>query len=144
MDARTTDRTCRDILERYRTWAVVGCSADRWRDSHDVAAALQRWGYRIVPVNPYAGDEVLGEHCYDRLTDVPGDARVEVVDLFRRSDHVGPHVDEAIAIGAKAVWMQLGVVDEDAAQRARDAGLQVVMDRCPKIEYPRLLRARSG
>jgi len=143
MDLRATNEACREILERYRTWAVVGCSADGWRDSRDVAAALQRWGYRIVPVNPYAGDEVLGERCYDRLTDIPPAEGIEVVDIFRRSEEAGAHVDEAIAIGAKAVWMQLGVIDESAAARAREAGLRVVMDRCPKIEYPRLTR-RAG
>ena len=89
----------------------------------------------MIPVNPNC-DEVLGERAYARLEDIPD--QVDVVDIFRRSDAAGAHVDEAIAIGAKAVWMQLGVIDEDAAQRARDAGLEVVMDRCPAIEIPRL------
>ena len=89
----------------------------------------------MIPVNPNC-DEVLGEPAYARLEDIPD--QVDVVDIFRRSDAAGAHVDEAIAIGAKAVWMQLGVIDEDAAKRARDAGLEVVMDRCPAIEIPRL------
>ena len=123
------------VLTRYRTWAVVGCSPQPWRDSHRIAAMLQARGYRVIPVNPEAGDEMLGERCHDAL---PADQGIEVVDLFRRSSAVGAHVDEAIAIGAKAVWMQLGVIDHDAAARARAAGLRVVMDRCPAIELPRL------
>jgi predicted CoA-binding protein len=98
---------------------------------------LKARGYRVVPVNP-AVDEVLGERCYATLTDIPPEQRVEVVDIFRRADEAGAHVDEAIEIGAQAVWMQLGVVDAAAAARARDAGLEVVMDRCPAIELPRL------
>ena len=117
---------------------MVGCSPDPGRDSHGIAVLLQRRGVRIVPVNPNC-DEVLGERCYQALADVPRDVGIEVVDLFRRSEHAGRHVDEAIAIGARAVWMQLGVVDHAAARRAREAGLQVVMDRCPAIELPRLL-----
>jgi hypothetical protein len=123
----------RHVLDAYRTWAVVGCSPDPWRDSHDVARFLQDRGYRIVPVHP-AADEVLGERCYPSLGAIPEEVGVEVVDIFRRSDQAGAHVDEAIAIGAKAVWMQLGVIDAAAAERAREAGLHVVMDRCPKLE----------
>ncbi|NIA26208.1 MAG: CoA-binding protein [Gammaproteobacteria bacterium] len=128
------DIACR-ILSTYRTWAVVGCSPRPTRASHRVAAFLQQRGYRIIPVNP-AADEILGETAYADLASVPD--QIEVVDIFRRSGLAGGHVDEAIAIGAKAVWMQLGVIDEEAAARARNAGLDVVMDRCPKIEYPRL------
>jgi uncharacterized protein len=124
-----------------RTWAVVGCSPDPGRDSHRIAALLQRRGYRVIPVNP-AVDEVLGERCFPTLADVP--EPVEVVDLFRRSSQAGAHVDEAIAIGARAVWMQLGVIDAAAAERARAAGLRVVMDRCPAIELPRLERRRAA
>jgi uncharacterized protein len=131
------DEDVRAILTGTRTWAVVGCSPDPARDSHRIAALLQRSGYRIVPVNPRV-DEVLGERCHPSLSDVPAEEGIEVVDLFRRSEHVGPHVDEAIAIGASAVWMQLGVVDEAAAERARAAGLRVIMNRCPAIELPRL------
>jgi predicted CoA-binding protein len=126
----------RAILE-HRVWAVVGCSPDPGRPSHGVARFLQRNGYRVIPVNPEA-DEILGEQCYPRLADVPAEEGVEVVDVFRRSALAGAHVDEAIAIGAQAVWMQLGVIDHAAAERARAAGLRVVMDRCPAIELPRL------
>ncbi len=131
------DDDVRAILTGTRTWAVVGCSGDPARDSNRIAGVLQRSGYRIVPVNPQL-DEVLGERCYPSLSDIPPEERIEVVDLFRRSDAVGPHVEEAIAIGASAVWMQLGVTDETAAERARGAGLKVVMNRCPAIELPRL------
>jgi predicted CoA-binding protein len=129
------DDDVREVLEGMRTWAVVGCSPDPRRDSHRIAALLQRRGYRVIPVNP-AVAEVLGERCYPSLRDV--DEPVDVVDLFRRSSEVAPHVEEAIEIGARAVWMQLGVIDEAAAERARAAGLRVVMDRCPAIELPRL------
>ena len=125
------------VLKGYRVWAVVGCSPDPFRDSHRIAALLQSRGYRIIPVNP-AVDEVLGERSYPSLRDIPAAEGVEVVDVFRRSELAGAHVDEAIEIGAKAVWLQLGVIDEAAAGRARAAGLQVVMDRCPAIELPRL------
>jgi predicted CoA-binding protein len=132
-----TSDDVRAILETTTTWAVVGCSDDPGRDSHRVAAQLQRWGYRVLPVNPTL-DEVLGERCWPSLADIPADAGVEVVDVFRRSEQAGVHVDEAVDIGAGAVWLQLGVVDEAAAGRARAAGLRVVMDRCPLIERPRL------
>ncbi|HEY6888862.1 MAG TPA: CoA-binding protein [Solirubrobacter sp.] len=128
------DDDIRFILRELRTWAVVGCSPSPRRDSHRIAAMLMGRGYRVIPVNP-ACDEVLGERCHPVL---PADHGIEVVDLFRRSSAVSRHVDEAIAIGAKAVWMQLGVIDHDAAERARAAGLRVVMNRCPAIELPRL------
>jgi predicted CoA-binding protein len=131
------DDDVRAILEGTHTWAVVGCSPDPSRDSHRIAALLQRSGYRVIPVNPNVA-EVLGERAYPSLADIPADARVEVVDVFRRSADAGAHVDEAIAIGARAVWMQLGVIDHAAADRARAAGLAVVMDRCPAIEVGRL------
>ena len=124
-----------EILRRFRTWAVVGCSPRPYRDSHRIAALLQREGYRVIPVNPNC-DEVLGERAYRSVRDIR--EPVEVVDVFRRSSEAGAHVDEAIEIGARAVWLQLGVIDEAAAQRARDAGLLVAMDRCPAIELPRL------
>ena len=129
------DEDIRWALTETRTWAVVGCSPDPGRDSHRIAALLQRRGFHVIPVNP-AVDEVLGERCYASLADVPGP--VEVVDIFRRASEAGAHVDEAIAIGARAVWMQLGVIDHEAAERARAAGLRVVMDRCPAIELPKL------
>jgi predicted CoA-binding protein len=127
--------TVRKVLETGRTWAVVGCSPDRGRDSNRIARMLQSRGYRVVPVNPTC-DELLGERCYARIADVP--EPIDVVDIFRRSAEAGVHVDEAIAAGASAVWMQLGVIDAAAAERARAAGLDVVMDRCPAIELPRL------
>ena len=125
------------ILRSYQTWAVVGCSPDPARASNRVARFLQAHGYRVIPVHPGA-EEILGERCWPSLADIPPEEGVEVVDVFRRSDQAGTHVDEAIAIGARAVWLQLGVIDEAAAQRAREAGLDVVMDRCPAIELPRL------
>jgi predicted CoA-binding protein len=127
------DATIRHVLTAYETWAVVGCSPDPFRDSHSIAKLLERSGYDVVRVNPRWDD------AYPTLDAVAADGHaIEVVDVFRRADQAGAHVDEAIAIGAKAVWMQLGVIDEAAAQRARDAGLHVVMDRCPRIELPRL------
>ncbi|HVM14641.1 MAG TPA: CoA-binding protein [Egibacteraceae bacterium] len=122
------------ILDRYRTFAVVGASPRQERPSYGVIGVLQRHGYRVVPVTPNAA-EVRGLTTYPDLASIPGP--VEVVDIFRRSAAAGAHVDEAIAVGAKAVWMQLGVIDEDAARRAREAGLEVVMDRCPAIELRR-------
>jgi hypothetical protein len=116
-----------------QTWAVVGLTAHSWRAAHGVAGFLQRHGKRIVPVNP-TGEAVHGEPGYARLEDIP--FPVDVVDIFRRSDQAGAHVDEAVAIGAKAVWLQLDVVDEAAAARAAAAGLDVVMDACPMIEWP--------
>ena len=129
------DEAIRRVLTEHRTWAVVGCSPDPFRDSHRIAALLQARGYRVIPVNP-AVDEVLGERAYASLHELPEPP--DVVDIFRRSDHAGRHVDEAIDVGAKAVWLQLGVIDVAAAERARAAGLDVVMDRCPAIELPRL------
>ena len=122
-------------LSQPRTWAVVGCSPSPYRDSHGIAALLMAEGHTVVPVNPEA-DEVLGQRCYPSLYDVP--VPVEVVDLFRRSEAAGRHVDEAIEVGARAVWLQLGVIDHSAAERAAAAGLHVVMDRCPRIELPRM------
>jgi predicted CoA-binding protein len=132
------DPDIRYALEQTRTWAVVGCSPDPGRDSHRIAALLQRRGFRVIPVNP-AAEEILGERCFPDLASIG--ERVDVVDVFRRSSEAGAHVDEAIEIGAEVVWLQLGVIDEAAAARARAAGLRVVMDRCPAIELPRLSAA---
>jgi len=131
------DATIARVLTEYRTWAVVGCSPEPWRDSHVIARLLLDRGYDVVPVNPKAR-EILGLQCFPDLASVG--RPIEVVDVFRRSDQAGAHVAEAIAIGARAVWLQLGVIDHAAAERARSAGLDVVMDRCPKIELPRLGR----
>jgi predicted CoA-binding protein len=116
-------------------WAVVGLSGDPARPAHGVAAWLIEQGKQIVPINP-RGSDVHGMKGYASLADVP--FAIDVVDIFRRSEQAGAHVDEAIAIGAKAVWLQLGVVDEAAAERAREAGLLVVMNTCPKIAAPQL------
>lgn len=115
------------------TWAVVGLTGHHYRAAYGVSAFLQANGIRIAPVNPRA-EPVLGQKGYARLSDI--DFPIDVVDIFRRSDQAGQHVDEAIAIGARAVWLQLGVIDEQAAARAVDAGLDVVMDACPMIEWP--------
>ncbi len=124
-----------EILETYRVFAVVGLSPRLGRPSNGVASFLKSQGYRIIPVNP-AFESVLGERCYPDLLSIP--EPVDVVDIFRRSELVPPVVDQAIQIGAKVVWMQLGVIHEEAAAKARAAGLEVVMDRCPAIEIRRL------
>lgn len=115
------------ILKTYGTVAVVGLSPDPDRASHRVAAQLQKCGYRIVPVRP-GGGEILGEKVYGELTEIP--FPVEIVDVFRRSEAVGPIADEAIAIGAKVLWLQEGVTNPEAEDKARAAGLEVVSDRC--------------
>ena len=131
------------ILRSFTTWAVVGCSSRPWRASHGVSRYLMRQGYRVVPVHPHEM-EVHGLRAYPDLLSVPADqGRIEVVDLFRRSESVMPHVEEAIAIGAKAVWMQLEVWNEDAARLADEAGLLVVMNRCPAIDHPAMIGARA-
>jgi uncharacterized protein len=131
------DDFLRSILTSVRTIAVVGASPRPERPSHGVMRFLQRRGYRAIPVNPFAaGGEILGEPVYARLADI-GEP-VDMVDIFRRSEMAGVAVDEAIAIGATVVWMQLGVRDDAAARRAEAAGFKVVMDRCPAIEIPRL------
>jgi predicted CoA-binding protein len=127
------DATTIERVLRHEVWAVVGLTGDPMRPAYGVARFLQRQGKRIIPVNP-RGQEVLGEPGYRSLADI-GEP-VDVVDIFRRADHAGVHVDEAVQIGASAVWMQLTVVDDDAADRAAAAGLDVVMDRCPVIEWP--------
>jgi predicted CoA-binding protein len=129
------DETIRAVLATPRTVAVVGCSPNPERDSHRIAKLLQARGHRVIPVNP-GHREIVGETCYASVRDIP--EPVEMVDIFRRSEHVAPIVDEAIEAGAKIVWMQLGVIDERAAAKAQGAGLTVVMDRCPAIEYRRL------
>lgn len=127
----------RTLLTQTTTWAVVGLSPSPARDSHRIASLLQSRGKRVIPINPNA-ETVLGETAHPSLPELPAGTTVDVVDIFRRADQAGAHVDEAIAIGARGVWMQLGVIDEAAARRARDAGLLVVMDRCPAIEWRRL------
>jgi predicted CoA-binding protein len=126
------------ILKSSRTIAVVGLSSNPMRPSNGVAAYLKRAGYRIIPVNPKE-TEVLGEKCYARLEDIR--EKIDIVDIFRRPEYVPEVVDSAIRIGAKAVWMQEGVIHEAAAGRARQAGLEVVMDRCILKEHRKLDRA---
>ena len=128
-----------DLLKRSHTIAVVGLSNSPLRPSHGVSAYMQTHGYRIIPVNPNES-EVLGEKTYRSIEDVP--EHIDIVDIFRRSEFVGPIVESAIRVGANAVWMQEGVVDEEAAQKARDAGLAVVMDRCILKEHMRLTEPR--
>jgi predicted CoA-binding protein len=125
-----------ELLRKAKTIAVVGLSSRRFRPSYGVSEYMQRSGYRIIPVNPNEA-EVLGEKSYARLEDIP--EHVDIVDIFRRSEHAGEVVDAAIRIGAGAVWLQEGVVDHSAAERARKAGLEVVMDRCILKEHRRHL-----
>ncbi|MGI9235663.1 MAG: CoA-binding protein [Woeseiaceae bacterium] len=131
----TDIHTLRRILTAYKRVAIVGLSKDSSRPSNNVAVYLLERGFEIIPVNPNY-DEILGHECYPDLTAIP--TPIDIVDLFRRVEHVPPLVDDAISIGAKVVWMQLGIAHDQAAQKARDAGLEVVMDRCIKIEYNRL------
>jgi len=141
--ARWSDpEVARQILTRFHVWAVVGCSPDPMRPSHGVSRTLQRHGFEMIPIYP----RETTIHGVPTVPDVataaaqrPPDSPIEVVDIFRASHRAGEHVDEAIAIGAKAVWLQLGVWDEAAAERADAAGLLVVMNRCPAIDIPRLL-----
>lgn len=125
-----------ELLKSSRTIAVVGLSAKRMRPSHGVAQYMQRAGYRIIPVNPHE-TQVLGEKAYARIEDVP--EPIDIVDVFRRSEYVAEIVEAAIRVRAKAVWMQEGVIDEEAAKKARAAGLAVVMDRCILKEHRRLV-----
>jgi len=129
---RDTEREIDEILEICRTIAVVGLSSKRHRPSYGVSEYMQRAGYRIIPVNPHEA-EVLGEKSYAELEDVPG--KVDLVNIFRRSEFVAPLVDAAIRMGARAVWMQEGIEDLEAAEKARRAGLHVVMDRCILKEH---------
>jgi len=132
-----SDEYLLDILKNNRVIAMVGASPNWNRPSYFAMKYLQSKGYRVIPVNPVVvGQEILGEKVYARLKDIP--FKIDIVDIFRRSDAVPPVVEEAIAIGAKVVWMQLGVRHEDAAAKAERAGLKVVMNRCMKIEFGRL------
>jgi uncharacterized protein len=126
------------LLDDTRTWAVVGLSGDPSRTAYEIAALLKRRGKRIVPIHPAAAESdlvVLGERAYPTLADVP--FPIDVVDVFRRSEAAGQFADEAVAVGAKGVWFQLGVIDDGAFERATAAGLRMVMDTCPAIEWRR-------
>ena len=131
----TDINTLRRILTDYKRVAIVGLSADWSRPSNFVGKYLLEHGFDVIPVNPKY-DEILGQKCYPDLAAIP--TPVDIVDLFQRAERVPPFVDAAIDIGARVVWMQLGIVHEEAAEKARRAGLEVVMDRCIKIEYARL------
>src|SRR6476659_6255142 len=132
MDPWMTSETLDRFLDEYDTWAVVGLSGDPSRTAYEIAALLQRRGKRIVPIHPTA-PTVLGEQGYATLADVP--FPIDVVDVFRRSEAAGEFADQAVAVGAKAVWFQLGVIHEDAIRRTRRAGVRMVMDTCPAIEW---------
>lgn len=137
MPLLTRDEDIRQLLAETRTIALVGASDRPGRPSYGVMRVLQDHGYRVLPVNPQiTGERVHGEFVWRELSQI-GEP-IDMVDIFRRPQAAGEAVDEAIAVGAKAVWMQLGVVNEEAAARAEAAGLEVVMDRCPAIDIPRL------
>jgi predicted CoA-binding protein len=129
------------ILEESNTVAIVGCSDNPARDSYNIAAAMKAKGYRIIPVNPNA-DTILGEKAYPSLRDIP--EPVDIVDVFRRPEHTPDIAREAVEIGAKTLWLQLGVVNEEAAEIAKSAGLHVIMDRCIKVEDSILLPHGKG
>lgn len=128
-----------DILQQYKHIAVVGVSADQYRPSHFVAIYLQAEGYDIIPINPrYAGQTLLGKRVYSTLTEAKeAGEQIEIVDVFRRAEDVPPIADEAIAIGAKVLWLQLGIINDQAVQKAQQAGLIAVQNRCIKIEHAR-------
>jgi uncharacterized protein len=128
----------RALLDRSRTVAVVGLSDRSYRTSHAIAEALQGFGYRIFPVNPNLDGPVLDEQPYERVTDIP--TAVDVVDVFRRSEEVMPVAKDAVAAGAKVLWLQSGIINEEAAAYATEHGLTVVMDRCIKVDYASLVR----
>jgi len=136
------ERELRSLLGEARVVAVVGISSKPWRPSHEVASYLQQHGYRIVPVNPNE-EEVLGEQAYASLLDVPQDLHVDVVDVFRRADHTPAVARDAVAIGARVLWLQEGIVSDEAARIASDGGLEVIMGVCIMKVRERLM-ARGG
>lgn len=135
-DPHDTEATVRDILTNTKTVALVGASPKPNRPSHGVMDFLMRKGYTVWPVNPTVDGPILGQPVFASLKDLPGTP--DMVDVFRNSDDAGPVVDEAAEIGARFVWLQLGVINDAAAERARAKGLKVVQNRCPAIEMPRL------
>ena len=130
-------RTIEQMLKESKVIAVVGLSRDSTRDSYRIAQYLKEQGYRVIPINPNM-PEVLGERCYPSLLDVP--EKIDIVDIFRRPEYVRPIVDDAIMVGAKSVWMQLGIADDEAAEKATKAGLDVVMDECIRVLHQALKR----
>jgi len=134
MNKLDTAATMADILNTYRTVAVVGLSPKAHRESFGVAQYMQAQGWRIIPINPNASD-ILGETAYPSLTEAARHHTIGLVNVFRNSEDVPPVVEEAIAVGATAIWLQLGIEHAEAAQKARDAGLQVVQNKCLKVEY---------
>lgn len=132
------DQERAELLKKARNIAVVGLSSNPERISYQIAEAMQQAGYRIFPVNPMLKTPVLGEDCYHSLLDIKG--KVDIVNIFRRSETVAPIVDEAVQIGAKAVWMQLGIEDTEAAKVADEHGLMVIMNRCIKVDYATLVK----
>jgi predicted CoA-binding protein len=136
MNEQNYEASIKGILQNSRVIAVVGLSADSWKDSHRVAKYLKEHGYRIIPVNPSV-TEVLGEKSYPDLKSIP--EKVDVVDVFRRPEHIPAIVDEAISIGPKVLWLQLGVRNDQAASKAREAGLTVVQDECMMALHSRLI-----
>jgi predicted CoA-binding protein len=140
MHANPDIREIRDLLHRARTVAVVGLSDRPYRTSHAIAGALQGFGFEIFPVNPNLAAPVLGEDPYESVGDIP--TPVDIVDVFRRSEKVMPVAQDAVAAGAKVLWMQSGVINEEAAAYAEDHGLTVVMDRCIKVDYATLVGVR--
>jgi predicted CoA-binding protein len=138
MHANPDKQEIRDLLNRARTVAVVGLSDRPYRTSNAIAAALQGYGYKIFPVNPNLKGPVLGEEPYGSVADIP--TTVDIVDVFRRSEMVMPVATDAVAAGAKVLWLQSGVIDDEAAAYATERGLTVVMDRCIKVDYASLVR----
>ncbi|ADQ67371.1 CoA-binding protein [Halogeometricum borinquense DSM 11551] len=138
-----TDDELREILDAD-TVAVVGCSTTPGKAAHDIPAYLQNHGYRVIPINPFA-DDILGETAYDSLADVPGDADIDIVDVFRPSEEAGDIAAAAVerheSVGdVRSVWLQLGITNDDAKQRVQESGLEYVQDRCMKVEHGRLVR----
>ncbi len=144
-----SENQIREILSKYRTIAVVGLSKEPQKESHRVSVYMQKRGYRIIPVNPFV-DEVLGEKCYKSLLDIPAETAktIDIVDIFRKAQDVPPIVEQAIKLKERigrpyVVWMQLGIVNEQAAEAARRAGLIVVMDKCLMVEHRHLSGAKQ-
>ena len=131
------DQEIKEVLRSSKTVAVIGISPKEDRPSYGVASYLKSKGYRIIPVRP-DGDKILGEKVYHSLTEIPREIEIDVVDIFRKSEDVPPVVEEAIHRGAKVIWMQEGIINQEACTKAEKAGLKVVMDRCTKKEHQRL------